>query len=92
VEGLLAPWHLLIVFVVALLVFGPSKLPEMGRQIGRGMAEFRKFRASFDDDLRGFLGHDEHDEHDEDEKPKPSGGELPPADPGGKPSLPEGRD
>ena len=91
-EGLFAPWHLLIVFVVALLVFGPSKLPEMGRQLGRGMAEFRKFRDSFDDDLKGFLGHDEHGEHDESEKPKPSGGELPPADTGGKPPLPEGRD
>jgi len=86
VEGLLAPWHLLIVFLVALLVFGPSKLPEMGRQLGRGMAEFRKFRDSFDDDLKGFLGHDEH------EKPKPPGGELPPADTGGKPPFPEGRD
>ena len=85
-EGLLAPWHLLIVFLVALLVFGPSKLPEMGRQLGRGMAEFRKFRDSFDDDLRGFLGHDEH------EKPKPPRGELPPADTGGKPPFPEGRD
>ena len=92
-EGLFAPWHLLIVFVVALLVFGPSKLPEMGRQLGRGMAEFRKFRDSFDDDLKGFLGHDEHhgDDHHEDEKPTP-GGELPPADTGGKPPFPEGRD
>jgi sec-independent protein translocase protein TatA len=94
VEGLLAPWHLLIVFVVALLVFGPSKLPEIGRQVGRGLAEFRKFKDSFDDDLKGFLGHDEHheDEHHEDEEPKPSGGELPPADTGGKPPFPEGRD
>jgi sec-independent protein translocase protein TatA len=93
VEGLFAPWHLLIVLVVALLVFGPSKLPEVGRQMGRGLAEFRKFRDSFDDDLRGFLGHDE-DEHDEDEneKPEPSGRELPPANPGRKPPLPEGRD
>jgi sec-independent protein translocase protein TatA len=94
VEGLLAPWHLLIVFVVALLVFGPSKLPDIGRQVGRGLAEFRKFKDSFDDDLKGFLGHDEHheDEHHEDEQPKPSGGELPPADTGGKPPFPEGRD
>ena len=86
VEGLLAPWHLLIVFLVALLVFGPSKLPEMGRQVGRGLAEFRKFRDSLDNDVRGFLGHDE------DEEPKPSAGELPPADTGGKRQLPEGRD
>jgi sec-independent protein translocase protein TatA len=94
VEGLLAPWHLLIVFVVALLVFGPSKLPEIGRQVGRGLAEFRKFKDSFDDDLKGFLGHDEHheDEHHEDEEPKASGGEIPPADTGGKPPFPEGRD
>ena len=93
-EGLLAPWHLLIVFVVALLVFGPSKLPDIGRQVGRGLAEFRKFKDSFDDDLKGFLGHDEHheSEHNEDEKPNPSGGELPPADTGGKPPFPEGRD
>ena len=88
-EGLLAPWHLLIVFVVALLVFGPHKLPEIGRQVGRGLAEFRKFKDSFDDDLKGFLGHEEHHE---DEKPKPSGRELPPADTGGKPPFPEGRD
>lgn len=97
-EGLFAPWHLLIVLVVALLVFGPSKLPEIGRQVGRGLAEFRRVKDSFDDDLKGFLGHDEHHEDDE---PKPSAGELPPADTGGKPPpadtggrppLPEGRD
>jgi hypothetical protein len=57
--------------------------------VGRGLAEFRKFKDSFDDDLKGFLGHDEHHQ---DEKPKPSGGELPPADTGGKPPFPEGRD
>ncbi len=85
-EGLFAPWHILIVMVVALLVLGPSKLPEVGRQVGRGLAELRKFRASLDDEVRGFLGHDE------DEPPMPSGGELPPADAGGKPPLPEGDD
>jgi sec-independent protein translocase protein TatA len=88
VEGLFAPWHILIVLVVALLVLGPSKLPEVGRQLGRGLAEFRKFRDSFDDDLRGFLGHDE----DEPEKPQPSSRELPPANTDRKPPLPEGRD
>lgn len=93
-EGLLAPWHILIVLVVALLVLGPSKLPEVGRQVGRGLSELRKFRQSFDDDIRGFLGHDGHD-HDEDDQPPPtppSRGELPPADTGGRPPLPEGGD
>jgi TatA/E family protein of Tat protein translocase len=84
----MAPWHLLVVLVVALLVFGPAKLPEIGRQVGRGLREFRKVRDSFDDDLRGFLGHDE----DEPSPTSSSGRELPPADAGRKPPLPEGRD
>ena len=38
--------ELLIILVVALLIFGPRKLPEMARSLGRGRAEFR--RASSD--------------------------------------------
>lgn len=38
--------ELLVILVVALLVFGPSKLPELARNLGRGLAEFR--RASSD--------------------------------------------
>jgi sec-independent protein translocase protein TatA len=30
------------IFVIALLIFGPKKLPELGRTLGRGMAEFRR--------------------------------------------------
>ena len=59
VEGLLSPWHLLIVLIVALLVFGPSKLPEIGGQLGRGIREFRRFQSSVRDDVGGFLDHDE---------------------------------
>ena len=36
------PIHLLIVGIVALVVFGPSKLPELGRGLGRSITEFRK--------------------------------------------------
>jgi sec-independent protein translocase protein TatA len=39
--GLVTPWHLAIVLVVALLVFGPKRLPEMGRSLGKGMREFK---------------------------------------------------
>jgi len=38
--------ELIVIFVVALLVFGPRRLPELGRSLGRGLAEFR--RASTD--------------------------------------------
>ena len=34
--------ELLLIFVVALLVFGPKKLPEIGKSLGRGLAEFKK--------------------------------------------------
>ena len=43
--------ELLVILVVALLVFGPAKLPELARNLGRGLAEFR--RAS--NDLRRGL-------------------------------------
>ena len=38
--------ELVLIFLVALLVFGPKKLPELGRSLGRGLAEFK--RASED--------------------------------------------
>lgn len=40
-EGLLQPSHLLIVLVIALFVFGPKKLPELGQGLGKGIRSFR---------------------------------------------------
>jgi sec-independent protein translocase protein TatA len=34
-------WELLILLLVLLLVFGPKRLPEMGKQLGKGMREFK---------------------------------------------------
>ena len=34
--------ELILIFIVALLVFGPKKLPELGKSLGRGLAEFKK--------------------------------------------------
>jgi sec-independent protein translocase protein TatA len=34
-------WEILLVLMLALLIFGPKKLPEMGRSLGRGMREFK---------------------------------------------------
>jgi sec-independent protein translocase protein TatA len=40
-EGLLQPMHLLVIFGIALLVFGPKKLPELGKGLGDGIRGFR---------------------------------------------------
>ncbi|MGO0122532.1 twin-arginine translocase TatA/TatE family subunit [Desulfothermobacter acidiphilus] len=42
---LLEPMHLLLILVVVLLIFGPSKLPEIGRAFGRTLREFRNATA-----------------------------------------------
>ena len=51
----LGPFELVAIFVVALLVFGPEKLPEMGRQIGKAIKEFRKFQESMQGQVRDVL-------------------------------------
>jgi sec-independent protein translocase protein TatA len=40
-EGLFQPMHLLIIFAIALLVFGPKKLPELGKGIAEGVRGFK---------------------------------------------------
>jgi sec-independent protein translocase protein TatA len=43
-------WELLILLLVLLLVFGPKRLPEMGRQLGKGMREFKDSVSGNNDD------------------------------------------
>ena len=40
-EGLFQPIHLLVIFAIALLVFGPKNLPELGKGIGKGIRGFK---------------------------------------------------
>ena len=51
----LGPLELVAIFVVALLVFGPEKLPEMGKQVGRAVKEFRKFQVSMQSQVRDVI-------------------------------------
>ncbi|TMK67855.1 MAG: twin-arginine translocase TatA/TatE family subunit [Actinobacteria bacterium] len=55
-SGLLTPWHLLILAVVVLLVFGPKRLPELGRSLGSGM---RGFKRAIEGDDEGVEAGDE---------------------------------
>jgi sec-independent protein translocase protein TatA len=48
----IGPLELIIVLVIALIVLGPKKLPEVGRSIGRGMREFKdSLSGTHDDDV-----------------------------------------
>jgi sec-independent protein translocase protein TatA len=42
-------WELLLILLVVLLVFGPKRLPEMGRSLGKGMREFKDSIAGNDE-------------------------------------------
>ncbi|MEP6645009.1 MAG: twin-arginine translocase TatA/TatE family subunit [Acidobacteriaceae bacterium] len=41
-EGLFQPMHLLVIFAIALLIFGPKKLPELGKGIGEGIKALKE--------------------------------------------------
>lgn len=48
--------EMMFIFILALILFGPKKLPEIGRQIGKGLAEFkrasREFQSQIEDEVR----------------------------------------
>ena len=44
-EGLLQPTHLILILAIVLIIFGPGKLPELGKTLGTGIREFREAAA-----------------------------------------------
>jgi sec-independent protein translocase protein TatA len=53
--GWIGPWEILILLLVVLLIFGPKRLPELGRSLGRGMREFKN-------SVKEIGGDDDHDD------------------------------
>jgi sec-independent protein translocase protein TatA len=51
-----------MVFVIALLVFGPKRLPELGRQVGKGLRELKRQMNAVSEDVRGAID-DTHQDH-----------------------------
>jgi|SRR5579875_1246318 len=52
---ILQPTHLLLILLVALLVLGPKRLPEVGRSLGRGLRDFRQGISGVQDEARGMF-------------------------------------
>jgi TatA/E family protein of Tat protein translocase len=54
--------EMIFIFLLALIIFGPKKLPEMGRQIGKAMAEFKRASNEFKAQIEGEMRNLELDE------------------------------
>ena len=66
--GTLGMPELILIFVVALLLFGPRKMPQIGRSIGRAMGEFRRASNEFKRTIEDEVAADEIREVEEDLK------------------------
>jgi sec-independent protein translocase protein TatA len=55
IGDILQPTHLLFVLVIALLVLGPKRLPEVGRSLGRGLRDFRMAMSGEDRENEAVL-------------------------------------
>jgi sec-independent protein translocase protein TatA len=51
----IGPMEVIVVLVIALIVFGPKRLPELGKSMGRGIREFRSTISGNDDDPKPEL-------------------------------------
>ena len=76
----LGPAEILVILVIALLVFGPEKMPDIAKQVGKGMREFRRVQQHLSTELRDVVT--EFDGSAETAAPSPDGGDpvpmLPP--------------
>jgi len=57
--GSLGMPELIVIFIIALVIFGPRKLPELGRSLGRGIAEFKKATTELQNTLEQEINADE---------------------------------
>jgi len=47
--------ELIVIFVIALIVFGPKRLPDLGKSLGRGIAEFKKASQEVKDSIESEM-------------------------------------
>jgi sec-independent protein translocase protein TatA len=75
----LQPMHLLVIAIIALLIFGPKRLPEIGRGIGRAWTEFRKGSRDMAESFREEVNKPLEESDRSMASPPPSSQQAPPA-------------
>ncbi len=83
----IGPLEIAIVLIIALIVFGPKRLPELGKSLGKGLSEFRE-------GLSNVGRHDDDDDDDDEDDHEPAELTPPPTDekhplPGEEPEVTE---
>ncbi|MFZ5645364.1 MAG: Sec-independent protein translocase subunit TatA/TatB [Bacillota bacterium] len=48
----IGPWELVLILIIALVVFGPGKLPDVGKALGNGLKEFRKASENIKEEVQ----------------------------------------
>ncbi|HHW07132.1 MAG TPA: twin-arginine translocase TatA/TatE family subunit [Clostridia bacterium] len=48
----IGPWELILILAIALIIFGPGKLPEVGKALGRGLREFKSAAKDITDSTK----------------------------------------
>ena len=59
--GRIGPMELILILVLALVIFGPSKLPEVGRSLGKAINEFKNSSKEITDDIAKTINNDQKD-------------------------------
>jgi len=55
----MGPSEIMVILLIALMVFGPKKLPEIGRTVGKSLQQFRKAQSDIKAELRSHLNPDD---------------------------------
>ncbi len=69
-EGLLSPTHLIFILLIVLILFGPGKLPELGKGLGKGIREFKSAMRGEMDGSSGEKPKEEAKKAEEEKKPE----------------------
>jgi Tat protein translocase TatB subunit len=75
----IGPMEILVVGVIALIVFGPQKLPEIARSIGRAASELRRMATDVRDEFEAGINLEDREEEKEEEEEEEEAGDPAPA-------------